>query len=1050
MSLTALFIERPVATSLLAVGILLAGLAAYPLLPLASLPLIDFPTIEVSTNLPGANSETMASSVTTPLERQFSQIAGVTDMTSTSALGSSTITLQFDLARNIDAAAQDVQAAINAAAGQLPKNLPTPPIYRTVNPADVPILVLGVSSDTHPPTDVHDHADTVLAQQISRIFGVAEVDIVGAQKPAIRVQIDPSRIASLGISFEDVRTVLATATANTPKGSFDGPARSASIYANDQLTKAEAYSDVIVAYRNGSAVRIRDIGTVINGPEDTRVAAWQNGKPGIQLIVFKKAGANVVDTVDRIRAALPRLQAAMLPGIDVRILIDRTQTIRAAVRDVQVTMAVAIGLVMMVVFLFLRSLRATIIPSVTMLTSLVGTFALMYVFGYSIDNLSVMGLTIAIGFVIDDAIVMLENIHRHVESGMGPLEAALRGAKEIGFTVISISLSLVAVFIPLLLMGGIVGRLFREFAVTITVAVLLSAALSLTLTPSMCAQFLRDPQRIGHTRLYWAATAFFDALFHGYACGLRWVLRHRRLTMCALLLVIAANGYLYVAIPKGLLPEQDTGFIFGVSEAAQDISFSAMAQRQLALARIVAADPDIANFAAAVGATAGAQTTNTGRFWIGLRPHSERRSSSAEIIKRLRTQVADVEGVRLFMQTAQDVKVGGRFARTQYQYTLQDANLEELNEWTPRILDRLKALPELQDVASDQQTDAATVTMTIDRDTAGRFGIQSQVIDDTLYDAFGQRQVAQYFTQLSQYHVVLEVDPKLQTDPAALEKIHVRSPITGQQVPLSAFVKVDTTRSGYLSINHQGQFPAATLSFNLSPGVALGQAIEAIQKVEAEIAKPATLVATFQGSAQVFQSSLSTQPYLIAAVIVVLYLVLGMLYESYVHPITVLSTLPSAGFGALLFLMAFSQEFNTIVLIGILLLMGIAKKNAIMMIDFALVAEREHGFPPEQSIYQACLQRFRPIMMTTMTTLLSAVPLMLDYGVGSEFRRPLGYSVVGGLLLSQALTLYTTPVVYLYMNKLGTWRSRLRPFVSPPRLSAAQRIAGLDASAPGD
>jgi len=1050
MSLSTPFIERPVATSLLGAGILLAGLVAYPLLPLAPLPQVDFPTIEVTANLPGANSETMAMSVTTPLERQFSQIAGVTDITSTSALGTTSITIQFDLSRSIDAAAQDVQAAINAAAGQLPKNLPTPPIYRKVNPSDVPILVMGVNSATRPPTVVHDYADTVLAQQISRISGVAEVAIVGAQKPAVRVQIDPAKIASLGISLEDVRTVLAASTANAPKGSFDGPARSASIYANDQLLQAETYQDVIVAYRNGSAVRIRDIGTAINGPEDTRVAAWQNNRPGIQLIVFKQAGANVIDTVDRIRATLPRLQAAMPPGIDVTILIDRTQTIRAAVKDVQVTMAVAIGLVMLVVFLFLRSVRATMIPSITMLMSLVGTFAVMHLFGYSIDNLSVMGLTIAIGFVIDDAIVMLENIYRRVESGISPLEAALQGAGEIGFTVISISLSLVAVFIPLLLMGGMVGRLFREFSVTITVAVLLSAALSLTLTPAMCAQFLREPRDVRRAQLYWTAGAVFDAMLKGYERGLKWVLQHQRLTLGVLLLVIVANFYLYLAIPKGLLPQQDTGFIFGASEAAQDISFSAMAQRQLALAKIVSADPDVANFAAAVGATGGAQTTNTGRFWIGLRPHSERQHSSADIISRLRPQLAKVEGISLFLQTAQDVKVGGRFARAQYQYTLQDANLDELNEWAPRILEKLKSLPQLQDVASDQQTNAATVTMTIDRDIASRFGIQSQVIDDTLYDAFGQRQVAQYFTQLSQYHVVLEVDPKLQANPATLEKIHVRSPITGQQVPLSSFIRVDTTKTGYLSINHQGQFPSVTLSFNLAPGVALGQAIEAIQDVERQIAKPVSLVATFQGSAQVFQSSLATQPYLIAAVIVVLYLVLGILYESYIHPITVLSTLPSAGFGALLLLMGFGQEFNIIVLIGIILLMGIAKKNAIMMIDFALVAERRDGLSPEQSIYQACLQRFRPIMMTTMTTLLSALPLMLDHGVGSEFRRPLGFAVVGGLLVSQALTLYTTPIVYLYMSRLGTWRAHDRQSARPSNLSITKRMAGLEASARAD
>ncbi|MBI1778053.1 MAG: multidrug efflux RND transporter permease subunit [Proteobacteria bacterium] len=1047
MSISTSFIRRPIATSLLMLGIVLAGSAVYPLLPVAPLPQVDFPTINVNASLPGASPETMASSVAAPLERQLALISGVTQLTSTSALGVTSISVQFDLARSIDAAAQDIQAAINAAAGQLPRNLPTPPTYRKVNPADAPILIMAVQSDSFPLTMVDDFADTILAQQLSQIPGVAQIAITGEQKPAVRVQIDPAKIASLGISLEDVRAVLSSATVDAPKGSIDGTAQSFTIYNNDQLLKADEYRDLVVAYKNGSPVRIRDIGTAVDGPENARLASWQNGRRGIQLIVFKQPGVNVIETVSRIRASLPRLQSAMPPGIDVSILTDRTQTIRASVDDVQFTMMLTIALVVMVIFIFLRNVWATVISTITVPMSLLGALAVMYVLGYSLDNLSLMALTIAVGFVVDDAIVMLENIYRHVEDGMPPMQAALKGAGEIGFTIISISCSLVAVFIPVLFMGGIVGRLFREFAVTVTVTIVVSAIISLTLTPMMCSRFLKNHSQATHGRLYRATEAFFDGLLRIYDRSLQWVLRHQGATLAVLMGTIAATGYLYVAIPKGFFPQQDTGFVFGISEAAQDISFGAMTARQLALAEVIAKDPDIASFSAAAGATGGSQTTNVGRFWINLKPRAERTASAEQVINRLRPQLARVGGVTLFLQAAQDINVGGRLSRSQYQYTLQDANLGELNEWAPRMLEKLRSLPQLQDVASDQQANASTVSMTIDRNTAARFGIQPQLIDDTLYDAFGQRQVAQYFTQLSQYRVVLEADPKFQADPAALEKIYVKSPTTGQQIPLATFVKLDISKTNYLSISHQGQFPAITLSFGLTPGTALGPAIEAIQSAEREIRKPCTVVGTFQGTAQAFQDSLRTQPYLIAAAIVVVYIILGVLYESYIHPVTILSTLPSAGVGALLILMASGYDLSVIALIGILLLIGIVKKNAIMMIDFALDAERQQGMSPEKSIYQACLLRFRPIMMTTMAALLGGLPLMLGSGTGSELRRPLGFAIVGGLILSQVLTLYTTPVVYLYLDRLNAWLGRAS---RQRRSSRAHRLLNEGAASTAD
>ncbi|MFG1179289.1 multidrug efflux RND transporter permease subunit [Xanthobacter versatilis] len=1044
MNISAPFIHRPIATTLLMAALVMVGAVAYLMLPVAPLPQVDFPTIQVSASLPGASPETMASSVSTPLERQFSQISGVTQMTSTSALGVAAITIQFDLNRNIDAAAQDVQSAINAASGQLPKNLPSPPTFRKINPADAPILILSVQSDLYPLTKLDDAADTILAQQISQIAGIAQVAITGEQKPAVRVQVDPSKIAALGMSLEDVRAVLAAATVDQPKGSFDGAAQGFTIYADDQLLAATPWNEVVVAYRNGAPVRIRDIGRAVDGPENVRLASWQNGKRGIQLIVFKQPGANVIETVDRVRAMIPRLEAALPPGINVEIIADRTQTIRASVEDVQFTMLLTIALVVGVIFAFLRNLWATVIPSVTVPMALIGTFAVMYVLGYSIDNLSLMGLTIAVGFVVDDAIVMLENVYRHIEEGLPPFQAALKGAGEIGFTIISISLSLVAVFIPVLMMGGIVGRLLREFAVTVTITILVSVVVSLTLTPMMCALFLKNDHGAKHGRAYMAAEAFFDGMLKVYDTGLKWVLKHQFATLMSLFVTMAATGYLYVVIPKGFFPQQDTGFIQGFSEAAQDISFAAMTQKQMALMAVVARDPAVEAVSGAAGATGGSQTVNTGRVWITLKPRNERDASADQVIARLRPQLAKVEGIALFLQASQDINVGGRPSRTQYQYTLQDANLDELNAWGPRMLAKLRALPQLQDVATDQQTNAPTVSLTIDRDTAARFGILPQVIDDTLYDAFGQRQVAQYFTQLSQYHVILEVDPTLQGDPSALEKLYVRSPRTGEEIPLSAFVKVDTSKSAYLSISHQGQFPAVTLSFNLSPGTALGQAVDAIKQAEREMGMPATLIGTFQGTAQAFQNSLSSQPYLILAAIIAVYIILGVLYESYIHPLTILSSLPSAGVGALLILYLFGYDLSVIALIGILLLIGIVKKNAIMMIDFALAREREEGMAPEESIYQACLIRFRPIMMTTMAALLGGLPLMLGTGTGSELRRPLGFAIVGGLLVSQVLTLYTTPVVYLYMNRLQRFFADRRrpappsPAVMPPLDVAAE------------
>ena len=1020
-SISSPFIRYPIATSLLMAGILFVGLVAYPLLPVAPLPQVDFPTIQVAASLPGGSPETMASSVAQPLERQLAQIPGVAQMTSTSSLGTTAVTIQFDLNRSIDGAANDVQAAINAAGGQLPKNLPSPPTYRKVNPADSPILLLSATSDTLPLTTVSDAVDAQLAQQISQISGVAQVTIGGQQKPAVRIQIDPAKLVAKGLQLEDVRAQIAITTVDSPKGNIDGATKSYTIYANDQLSESKDWNNVIIAYRNGGPLRIRDIGQAVTGPEDAKQAAWANGKRGVFLVVFKQPGANVIETVDKIKAQLPRLVAAIPPAIKIDVISDRTQTIRAAVADVQFTLLLTIALVVMVIFVFLRSVWATIIPSVTVPLALLGACSLMWVFGYTLDNLSLMALTISVGFVVDDAIVMLENITRYIEEGEKPMAAALKGAGEIGFTIVSISISLVAVLIPLLLMGGIIGRLFREFAVTLAMAIFVSLVVSLTLTPMMASRFLRAHKETQHGRFYQWSERGFDAMLHGYERGLDLALKWRLTTLGIFFATLALSVYLFIIIPKGFFPQQDTGLITATSEAAQDISFADMKRHQEELGAIVQADPDVASIAMAVGGSGGA--LNTGRMFITLKPRDQRTSNAQQIIARLRPKLEQVQGARLFMQAAQDVRLGGRATRTQFEYTLQDANLAELNEWAPKILDKMKTLPQLRDVATDQQTQGTTLTLTIDRDTASRFGIQPQLIDDTLYDAFGQRQVTQYFTQLNSYHVILEILPELQGNLDTLNKIYIKSPTTGDQVPLSAFAKWTSVPVRPLSISHQGQFPAITISFNLAQGMALGQATEAIQGAMVELGAPPTLSSSFQGTAQAFQQSLGTVPLLILAALVVVYLILGILYESYIHPLTILSTLPSAGVGALAILMAFGFDFSLIALIGIILLIGIVKKNGIMMVDFALTAEREQGMKPEEAIYRACLLRFRPIMMTTMCALLGGVPLMLGTGTGSEIRQPLGYAMVGGLIVSQALTLFTTPVVYLYLDRLSDFFS---------------------------
>ena len=1024
MSISEPFIRRPVATSLMMAGVILLGALGYKLLPISALPTVDFPTIEVTTFYPGASADVMVSAITTPLERQFGQIAGLASMNSTSSFGTSTITLQFVLDRPIDVAAQDVQAAINVAGGFLPKDLPNPPKYNKVNPADTPILTLSITSDSLPLDRVNDFADTLLAQKLSEVTGVGLVTIQGNQKPAVRVQVNPAAISSLGLGLDDVRTILGQANVNAPKGSFDGARQSFTIGSNDQIFSADAYKPIIVAYKNGAPIRLGNLANVIDSVENDQLGAWvsnRNGEqPAVLLDIQRQPGANIIQTVERVKQLLPRLTSTLPPSVHVEVLADRTETIRASFSDVQLTLLLTIALVVMVMFLFLRKLWTTVITSVALPLSLIGTFGIMYLAGFSLDNLSLMALTISTGFVVDDAIVMIENIVRYIEAGDTPLEAALKGAKQIGFTVVSLSVSLVAVFIPLLFMTGIVGRLFREFAITLSVAVGVSAFVSLTLTPMMCAKLLRseseDEEHSGEfyrrTEEYW--TRFRD----WYERGLRWVLAHQRFVLNVALLTLVATILLYVIVPKGLLPQQDTGVIVGVTDAAENISFKAMMERVHAVSEIVRQDPDVASVSASVGAGTVNATVNTARLYIVLKPHNQR-ASVEKIIERLRNATRNVEGISLFMQAAQDLQIDSRISRTQFQYILQDADAAELADWTPKLVQKLGQLPQLSDVASDQQTNGLQLNVDVDREKASRLNVLTQAIDDTLYDAFGQRQVSIIFTQLNQFRVILEVEPKFRESPDLLDKIYVKSS-SGQPVPLSAFASVHVSNAP-LSIPHQGQFPAATVSFNLRSGSSLSHAIPAIEKAEREIGLPNTIAATFTGAAAEFRSSLTSEPFLILAAVVVIYIVLGVLYESYIHPITILSTLPSAGVGALLALLICRIDFSLVALIGIILLIGIVKKNAIMMIDFALEAERKEGMSPEESIYQACLLRFRPIMMTTAAALLGALPLALETGSGSELRRPLGISIVGGLLLSQFLTLYTTPVIYLYLDRFGSW-----------------------------
>ena len=1038
MNVSEIFIRRPVATCLLMLGVILMGMLGYVLLPVSALPPVDFPTIQVTAQYPGASPDVMASSVTTPLERQFGQISGLLMMNSVSSFGNAQITLQFALDRDIDAAAQDVQAAIGAAGGVLPKDMPGPPIYSKINPADTPIITLSLTSDSLPLEKVNDLADTVLAQKLSEVTGVGLVTIEGNQKPAIRVRINPATIAALGLGLEDVRTALTQNNINAPKGSFDGARQSYAIGANDQIQTAKEYRSVVIAYRNGAPVRLGDLGDVVDNVENVRLGAWVGPKPAVILDIQRQPGANIIETADRVKALLPVLQQSLPKAVKMEILTDRTETIRASVKDVQFTLVLTVALVVMVMFLFLRTFWATVIPSVALPLAIIGTFGVMKLVGFTLDNLSLMALTIATGFVVDDAIVMIENIVRYIEKGETPMEAAIKGSKQIGFTVISLSVSLIAVFIPLLFMTGIVGRLFREFAVTLSVAVAVSAVVSLTLTPMMCARLLKPKSEEKHGRFYQWTERMFDSMLAGYEHGLKWVMRHQFFTLMVAVATLVATILLYIVVPKGLLPQQDTGLIVGVTDAAQSISFRAMVDRQRSISEIVQRDPDVVSVTSVVGAGTINATVNTGRLFIALKPRDKRNASASAIIERLRQSTANVEGISLFMQAVQDVQIDSRVSRTQFQYTLQDADEAELADWAPVLLEKLRGLPELADVASDQQSGGLQLSVDIDREQASRYNISTQAIDDTLYDAFGQRQVSIIFTQLNQYRVVLELQPSFQLTPEALDKIYVRA-TTGRMVPLSAFAKVRTL-SAPLAINHQGQFPSVTLSFNLSPGKSLGDAVPAIQAAQEAIGLPETVATTFSGSAAEFRSSLKSEPFLILAAIIVIYIVLGVLYESYIHPITILSSLPSAGVGALLALIVCRTEMSLIALIGIILLIGIVKKNAIMMIDFALDAERNEGLPPEQSIYQACLLRFRPIMMTTFAALFGALPLALQSGSGSELRKPMGIAIVGGLLVSQFLTLYTTPVIYLYLDRLAR---RFRRKIPTPELPT-----DLDAAIP--